>query len=1327
MTVNGIEKEKLSENERKNRTLRIISLILVCLAVIFNLVFLYPETLINTRSVNDSVFHFSASLRMSQALTSGENPLDAWVDTFSLGYPIWRSYQPFAHFVTAVVFRLAKPLLAPRTVFIFINYILLCFLPLCFYIFARAAGLGLIGGGFAAALSLTISSGGLFGDFGIGFGAFVWRGSGLYAELWGLALMLVSLTYFLRAVRKGKGLPIAGLFLALTCLSHIMIGYIAMVSAFLFVLVGYGNVEIPFLKRVFRAFISFFVTLILISFFIVPLWMDRDYINHSRWEDSWKWDSFGAEMILQELVRGSLFDADRLPVLTILIGAGLLIAALQARRNRSSRALIVLFGFWLLIFFGRTTWGHLLKLLLVSEDMHLHRFQTGYQVFALLLAAYAVETLFLRFKPWKSGQRVVLSSLVIAIILVPMYRERVDYLRQNTEWGMENLKAYEAEKEDLESLLERVEELTAETPGRIHAGRAAGWGNEFKIGHTTVYTFLAEKLLPSTSFLYHAMSIGSETMVLINENRSGDLALFGVRYLLASDIMSAPWFVQHVETAGRFSLYEVPDSGYFDIISVPYAFEGNRKTFYEPSEAWLEHPLRKAGQYIALYTGKAPPGIYKKVLHRWETLPKPAEENSPPQGRVEQITRDGDQYKASVHTGGPCHVLFKCSFHPGLQVLVDGKEVTPVMVTPGLTAIPVTAGSHEITVSYSAGLLKPVLFLLGILAACLAGIASQRGYLRSMEEELLPKTKKLWYALKNSRFTVMRNLVSGSRKHGIFIIILIFISLIALRPCYRGRLMDGHDATAYPPRVVEYHENIRSGIFFPIWAPDLSNGYGQPLFSFEPPLFYSLAEFFYAAGTGLADTIQFSALLLGIFAALSMYGMGCSLGSRKAGLIMATAYLFSCYFQLDLYVRANFMEFTAISVFPFTLWMLFRVLDDRSRLQIPLACLGIALLMLSHNAIALVGMVVLGIFGLILSGKSVRKLAKVVISIITGLALSAFFWVPALWEKEYIQIEKIRESFLHYSNHFVSPLQLFYSPWDYGLSLPGSDDKMSFMLGPIHLILAIIGVVVLFGRKKRGSVNKRFALAAILVTLIAVWLSTAYSKPFWSMIPILQYFQFPWRFLFVPAVMLSLLSGCWLLNNNGENQTRLNILAAMAILALALTNLSHVQPSQFLIFDDEYYAPESVARKGINTTTREEYEPKWVVNRPAYTTRKLDPVTCEGEFSVTVLPGGSPNFREFSVNVQSSCKARLNTFYYPGWEIYVDGEKVPVTVEQKTGRMLFHIPEGVHDVSARLTNTPLRAASRRVSFITAVILIVFVLISCFMKRLPDTKKSINVK
>jgi hypothetical protein len=430
---------------------------------------------------------------------------------------------------------------------------------------------------------------------------------------------------------------------------------------------------------------------------------------------------------------------------------------------------------------------------------------------------------------------------------------------------------------------------------------------------------------------------------------------------------------------------------------------------------------------------------------------------------------------------------------------------------------------------------------------------------------------------------------------------------------------------------------------------------------------------------------------------------------------MAAAFLFSTYLQVDLYVRANFMEFASLAVLPFALWMLVRAADrDPGRFRVPLAALGIALIPLSQNTVAPVCIAALVFTAILVAGTNLRRLLAVALSVIGGLALSAFFWVPALLEKSYVHADRLKEGILNYGEHFVYPLQLLYSPWGYGLSKPGIEDGMSFMIGPLLIILGLTGFAVLFVHRKRRlhTTEGRLALGALLCALVFAFLSTNLSKTLWSLFPALQAIEFPWRVLAIPALMLSLLAGLAFL------QRAKSILVAAAVAAIFLAGIFHAKPKQFLTFDDEFYEPGSIAKKGMSTTTREEYEPVAVKKRSPYNPQRLESLTCPAAFQATKSPEGSPSLQVYQVSAPEPCRVRLNTFYFPGWEVFIDGKKAAVAIEEGTALMLFDVPSGSHRIEARLGSTPLRASSRWVSLAAALALAAAALVSRLKKPSP---------
>ena len=140
-----------------------------------------------------------------------------------------------------------------------------------------------------------------------------------------------------------------------------------------------------------------------------------------------------------------------------------------------------------------------------------------------------------------------------------------------------------------------------------------------------------------------------------------------------------------------------------------------------------------------------------------------------------------------------------------------------------------------------------------------------------------------------------------------------------------------------------------------------------------------------------------------------------------------------------------------------------------------------------------------------------------------GLGLSAWFWLPALAEKQFIRYDQLMKQV--YLNQFPSLRQIIYSPWGYGLSHPKSAEigGMSYQVGLIQLGVMIILVPMLWLFKKR----KEFLFLGIfsgLMFIVSIFFMLEVSQPLWDRLPFLPYVQFPVRILIVPVFIASLKS-----------------------------------------------------------------------------------------------------------------------------------------------------------------------------------------------------------
>ena len=1263
----------MSESPARFRRFELLGVALLGVAVAFNAVSLAPELDIGRFPLNDATFHLAAAERLAASVQRGEPFLDPWVSEWSLGYPVWRSYQPLPHLLAAALLAVV-PDAGHAAAFAALQYLLLVLLPASIYLGARLLGLRPLEAGLGACLALAPSTGGEFGRYGLGYGAFVWRGSGLFTQLVALHLLVLGLGIVARALDTGRRRPLAALFLALTSLSHIVFGYVAFVSSALLALVGPRGGRAA---RAVRLAAIVLLALPLLAWFVVPLALDRGVVNHSRWEEAHKWDSFGAPVIVKELATGRLFDGGRAPVLSLLLALGAAVGLLSLR-DAVARRLAALATAWLLLFFGRVTWGHLLLLVGVPRDLHLHRLQAAFELSVVLLAAWGLAQLV--GMAWSRRRALgVVAAVAVLGALVPAGLERARYLGDSARWGEESLAAVARERADLEAALADVRAILAERPGRVSAGKAATWGREFKVGSVPVYAFLTREHLDEVSFLYHSMSLPSDVMVLRDEASAVHDVVFAVRAVIAPADLPAPPNLRPRARHGRFAVYEASREGYFGLVDIGGRYTGPAGTEFEPSSAWLASVLPSWGIVVAL--GSADSAL--PPVGRWQPLPPVPLTLASPRGRVLSESKEGETYRARLELVRPCHALVKITWDPGLVATVDGVPTKVERVTPGFAAVAVGAGTHEVVVRYAPGPLRRVLLLLGI--AFFAGAAFA---LRSARVTPAEDRAVAWLATRSAALATPRRVAAFA---------VLLVAGVALRPLLRGQLIAGHDATEYPPRLVEFARAVGDGHIPPVWAPDLGNGYGQPLFGFAPPLLYTVALPFHWIGLRLTDAIQFGLVLLYLLGAVAVYRLGRRWhASRPAAVVGATAWLFVPYVSLDLFVRSAFAEAAAVAVTPIALLALLRACDRPSALRVGLGAAAVALVILGHNAVALLVLPALGLVVLVRVLAARPRLPALLgggLTLAAGLALSAFFWLPALAEKGFVKTDLLREGFLSWSEHIVVPLQLLWSRWGYGLSGPGTADQMSFAIGPLHLLLAIAGLIVLLRGQDRVRRTEGAALAAVAVA--GCWLATTLSAPLWARLETLQYLAYPWRALLLPALCLPLVAVPFL-----DRLPRRWLTAAAAV--LVLLSLPHTEPKGYLTFDDEYYAPASIAEKGINTTTREEYEPRWVGTRPPFTVGKL--VGLEAPLTVVSQELRTAR-QEFLVRASAATQVEAATFFYPGWHIAVDGQPVENTAVPVRGTMTFALPAGEHRVVLELDATRLRRASQAVSVAAVLVLL----------------------
>ena len=1265
-----------------------VGLAFVGCAVLFNAWFASSELRLNRNPLNDLVYHQAASERMAESFARGEPFLDPWVSEWALGYPVWRTYQPLPHIVAAVTLATFQRLADPAALFSALYYMLLITFPISMYIGARLLGLPPAAAGLSALLSFGASAGGVPGQYGLSYGSFLWRGSGLYTQLFAFHPLVIAMGLSARAMDhrnfSRRWSAWASISLAVTALSHLVCGYAVFVSAAALAVVG------PRARRSARLVRLAFIILgaaLLLAWFVIPLLLAHGSVNHSRFELPLKWDSFGAPFILHDLLSGRWFDFGRAPLLSLMIAAGVL-GAILSRREALAQRLLALTGLWLVLFFGRETWGHLMILAGVPADFPLHRLQAVFEMCAILLAAYGIDRLIrttaarTRLLAWAGAGAVAVAVFSIAI-------DRAGYLEQNTTWGDESLAACDAEHSDLDAAFRDVRAILAERPGRVHAGLAATWGGQFKIGSVPVYAMLSRAHFDEASFLYHSMSKTSDPMIERDENNAAHDVAFGIRAIVAPSDRPLPSYLRRRSVHGRFAVYESSSEGYFGLVNLAGHYAGPSAAEFETTSAWLKSPLLSWGEVISL-DSRAPAG---PAVHRWEPLPAPQPAIAP-DGRVLTESKIGEQFCARIQINRPSYAFVKITWNPDLRATVDSQPAQLIRVTPGFGAIPLTVGVHDIAVTYQPSPLKPLLLVFGFGAFALLIFFTRTAQWGAAERIVAHSGQRLNTPALPIAATLM------------------LMGVVALHPLFRGKLIEGHDSAEYPPRLVEMQTVVRDGHLAPIWAPDLSAGHGQPLFQFSPPLIYWAGMLFRGLGFGLTDSLQFGLALLHLLGALATYGIARRLQTpRYAAIACAVAWLFSWYLCLDLYVRAAFAESAAVAVAPIALYGLLGAFTRPTVTSTALGALAVALVMLAHSAAALllIGCFTVLLVAYCLLGLSKRELAALVAgagAIAGGLGLTAFFWYPSLQAFPDAHLERLADASTNWTAHIIRPMQLGWSVWRYGLSAQGPRMGLSFALSWPHLILAAAALWIAW-RFPPGP-RKHLAIIFGLLAASGALLSTSWTSWIWEHSRLLQHMIYPWRAHMIPGLFLPLLT-VFVFERVGKRWT----IALVAI--LAAINLPHTEPKGFLTYDDEYYSPQSIAARGINTTTFEEFEPQWVKLRPPPYSSPL--LGISSPIEVTTISTRTAS-QHLLVRAHAPTLVESSIFFYPGWHVTVDGAEVKIAPAPIRGTIQFTVPAGEHRISLELNNTPDRLLSFWMTGIT-----LFLLLAAISTRLASRHRA----
>ena len=329
----------------------------------------------------------------------------------------------------------------------------------------------------------------------------------------------------------------------------------------------------------------------------------------------------------------------------------------------------------------------------------------------------------------------------------------------------------------------------------------------------------------------------------------------------------------------------------------------------------------------------------------------------------------------------------------------------------------------------------------------------------------------------------------GLKPHAGIIGVIVLLAGLAAIPLRLPGIANSDDILPTIYRVFSLHASWQAGIFYPRLSSDLAYAYGVPLFQFYPPLASYVAELFHVIGLGFINAIKATYFLGLICAGLGMYACVVRLyGSRAVALLAAVAYMYAPYYFVDIYKRGAMAEALALALLPWVLWAFCNLHTTGGRGWFALSALLLAALVLTHNSLSLFFLPLLIVYCAVLGIG--RRWWLCLAAATLGLGLSAFFWLPAIAERGYVNLTLLTQGMYDVMGYLLPLRDLLQRAVFFDYSA-----QQAFRWGLLPAILTLTGFVVALWRLRP---QRRLILFFALVVMIPLLLQSSFAGPFWE-------------------------------------------------------------------------------------------------------------------------------------------------------------------------------------------------------------------------------------
>jgi len=477
----------------------------------------------------------------------------------------------------------------------------------------------------------------------------------------------------------------------------------------------------------------------------------------------------------------------------------------------------------------------------------------------------------------------------------------------------------------------------------------------------------------------------------------------------------------------------------------------------------------------------------------------------------------------------------------------------------------------------------------------------------------------------------------------------------SMLPWFWRGIPSGHDFEYHLNSWIEVLAQWRQGIIYPHWSALAHFGYGEVRYIFYPPASWTLGAILGALLPWKIVSAAYNWLALTL-AGLSMFALARRWTSPASALFAAVFYAVNPYHLVIVYWRSAEAELLAASYLPLLLLFVLQLGEDGVRVIAPLS-LVVAAAWLTNIPSAVMLMYSLGVLALwaATSQRSSKVLLHVAGSIALGIGFAAVYLLPVFHQHGWINLRQVLLP-------GIRPLENFL----FTVTRDEDHNRFNRIVSVVALWEIVIFVVSLWIARRRSS--KKIWQPLLLWGTLSVVLMINFTLPLWNRLPVLEYVQFPWRWLLCLNVVMSLVIVLAL-----ERWWMRVLVCAIAISSVPFV-WHRIQPPWW---DKTPDIQEMVDNQhdGIGNDGTDEYVPAGA--DPSDIDQNAPLAAYQGSGTAQIsIDNWQPEQRALTVTATSHGNLTMRLFNYPLWLVDVNGHLVQTQSTDNTEQMIIPVSVG---------------------------------------------------